>query len=64
MEQTGGSALAPQRFAVLGAIVGAVEPVCVMPREKDRSDRAFITLAPRRALILVKVPCCKNGVLQ
>jgi hypothetical protein len=26
-------------------------------REKDRSDRAIITPAPHRTLILVKVPC-------
>jgi len=61
-EKAGGSALAPH------TIVGAVEPECeqeeatsspqiLVSKGATRSERAIITPAPYRTLILVKVPC-------
>jgi hypothetical protein len=60
MLKTGGSALAPQRFAVV-EIVGAVEPDLPQVLSKEaRSDCAIIAPARQRTLILVKVPYGTN----
>src|SRR5262249_48895566 len=54
MEQTGGFALMPRTMRRKRHRWGCRTGWC---EREDRSDRAIITPAPHRTLILVKVPC-------